>query len=757
MKKVGILTFQNAHNYGAVLQLYALKTFLCKNGYDAKAINYINKCIEKNYPKFPIIEIKTDRKLSIIKSILMLPITIVKNLYALRQYRIKYKKFTKFINQLTDSKKISNLREIDCSKEYHAFVCGSDQIWNPTLTGGLDGAYFCDFDSDAIKIAYSASMGLKKLPPKEELSFQRMINNFDYVGVRENSLKEYISKFSNKDVEVTVDPTLLLEKEDYIHMTKENKNGRYIFLYSLIEDKKLYSIADKLSKKLNIPIVELRYNKLYSHRKYIQVADSGPEEFLSFIKNAEIVITNSFHGTIFSIMFEKKFYTVFNEWGSSRLETLLINVGLKDRCISFFEEIDVDNAIEYDKVKSKLKDLRKKSAVFLLESLKGKETTDVLSNRKICTGCTACVTSCPVNAITMIEDVNGFKYPSIDLKKCIKCGKCQKVCPVNNYKNDIEKATKCFAFVSDEAKTSQSGGAGAALAKKFILDGGVVYGCVVDNLQVIHQRINSIDEIIKLKGAKYTQSNLFDIFNQIKKDLKLKNKVLFLGTPCQVAGLKSVIGTNLSDNLYTCDLICHGVVSPLIYEEYIKFMNTKTKQDISNMLFRDKSYGWQSPVETLTYKNGKKESFAYYKNIFYTDKCLRESCYDCKFCNLNRVSDITIGDFWGIEKTDFNYKYNQGVSNIIVNTEKGKKLFEHIKENNNFKEYDIKKGMQHNLKNSTEKPKDTNIFWEEYHKNGFEFIIKKYGQNNLKNTINTRIFVIKVKLKRKIKQILKRG
>lgn len=757
MKKVGILTFQNAHNYGAALQLYALKTFLCKKGYDAIAINYVNKNIEKQYPKFPIINIQTDRKLAIIKSLLLLPITIIQNLYAYRQYRRKYKKFVDFTNKLTNSNKIYDFKKLSDLKDYYAFVCGSDQIWNPVLTKGLDGAYFCDFDTEAVKIAYSASMGLKQLPNIEELSFKRMINNFDYIGVREQALKEYISNFSTRDIEVTVDPTLLLEKEDYTEMTCENKRGKYIFLYSLIEDEKLYLIAEELSKKLNIPIIELRYKKLYSHRKYIQVADSGPEDFLTYIKNAEVVITNSFHGTIFSVLFEKNFYTIFNNWGSSRLETLLNNLGLQERCISSFEEINMNSLIDYKKVKDKLNKLRNNSVQFLEKSLKGKQIKSVLPKENMCTGCTACASSCPVNAIDMIEDNKGFKYPKINMDKCIKCGKCQKVCPVYNKKLKDGNVNKCFALVSEEAKTSQSGGAGALLAKNFVSNGGIVYGCVMENLNVIHKRIDNLTELYKLKGAKYTQSNLNNTFTQVKEDLINNKKVLFFGTPCQIAGVLSTVGNRLTKNLYTCDLICHGVVSPLIYEEYLRYMNKKSKSEISEMLFRDKQYGWYSPVETLKYSNGKKKSYVYYRNIFYTDKSLRASCYDCKFCNLNRVSDITIGDFWGIESTDFKYKSSTGVSNVIINTEKGSILFDMIKSNNNIKEYNIKQGMQHNLKSSTKKPNNTDEFWEEYHKEGFDYIIRKYGKYNLKSKIKTKYFIFKMRIKSLLRKILKRG
>ena len=280
MKKIGIITFQNAHNYGGILQLYALKTYLENKGYSVDAINYINKQIESQYPFFPKIPFKTYRKKVIIESILKIPINVVRNLYSLKQHIIKYKKFNKFINNIVKTDRFYNIKDFKNLNDYDAFVCGSDQIWNPTLTGGLDKVYFCDFNTDATKISYAASMGLKELPELEELKFQRLINNFDYLGVRETTLKDYISKFTNQEVVENVDPTLLLDEKEYTKLIKSNNYGKYIFVYSLVDDNKLFEIAEKLSEEKRLPIVELRYEKIFKHRKYKQVADSGPEDFL---------------------------------------------------------------------------------------------------------------------------------------------------------------------------------------------------------------------------------------------------------------------------------------------------------------------------------------------------------------------------------------------------------------------------------------------------------------------------------------------
>ena len=756
MKKIGIITFQNAHNYGAVLQLYALKTYLERQGYSVDVINYINQQIKSQYPLFPKVPFQTYRKKVILESILKIPINIVKNLYALPQHIIKYKKFNRFIHKIVKTPKMYHTKDIEKSNKYDAYICGSDQIWNPSLTNGLDPIYFCGFGTKAIKISYAASMGLKKLPALEEVKFQRLITNFDYLGVRESSLKDYISNFTNQEVTENVDPTLLLDQEDYLSLIKDNVYGKYIFVYSLVDDDKLFACAEKLSKDKNLPIIELRYKKIYKHRKYNQVADSGPEDFLCLIKNAEYVVTNSFHGTVFSIIFEKKFYAVYNEWGTSRLKTILEKVGLLDRYINDYDEIAQLKDIDFSKVKKEVKKLRKESCEFLKSALNGAAYEKVLENSNICTGCTACMNVCPTKAIVMKDDEKGFKYPQIDQSKCIHCDRCRKICPVNSRKHDDEDSiiTKCLAVISDERNTSQSGGIGALLAKEFILSGGIVYGVILNNLRIIHSRIDNIDLLDKLKGSKYAQSNLLSTYQNIKEDLKLKRKVLFFGTPCQVAGLKSFIGEKYNDKLYVCDLICHGVVSPLIYEEYLNFMQKTNKKDIENIIFRDKKFGWGSHVETLIFSQGIEKNYEYYKNIFYSDNALRPSCYDCKFCSLNRTGDITIGDFWGIEKTEFKHQNEKGVSITLINTNKGKQLWKNIEQKTISEEFPIEKGMQRNLKFPTSQPKESDDFWNQYFCKGFKQIMVDYGNFTLKTRSNLYIQQLKKRIKKTIKKVI---
>jgi len=351
-------------------------------------------------------------------------------------------------------------------------------------------------------------------------------------------------------------------------------------------------------------------------------------------------------------------------------------------------------------------------------------------DRQICSGCLACKEICPVNAINMIIDEEGFNYPLINKEKCIECGECRKFCAVK--REDIQHDKKPIDVIGAKIKnekeriTSRSGGIFITLANNILEQDGVVYGCKMgENFEVYHSRATSKKEIDEFKGSKYVQSDLREVNNQVRRDLKDGKKVLFSGTGCQIAGLNVVLEGINADNLYTCDLICHGVPSPLIFKEFINFMQEKEGNRIVNIDFRDKKYGWSAHKETLTFED-KKITTNYYTELFYSHFILRPSCYNCQFSNMDRIADITIGDFWGIDKERKDFNDEKGVSIILVNTVKGKQLLEKVKENIDWFNVYSDSYMQHNLHSPSIKPKNREMFWEDYRNKGFEYIIKKY-------------------------------
>ena len=349
-----------------------------------------------------------------------------------------------------------------------------------------------------------------------------------------------------------------------------------------------------------------------------------------------------------------------------------------------------------------------------------------------CTGCGACQMACPVGAIQMEINEKGFWYPVIDDEKCIRCEKCVKVCPVNE--NAVYPSVKeAYAFMRNDINKrmeSQSGGAFSAIAERVIQQGGVVYGVALDEQrQAVYIRVEKEEELIKLKGSKYVQANLKDTYEKIKDDIK-SQKVLFGGTPCYVAGLKNYLQNVNTDNLLTCDLICHGVPSPSVYNDYLEHLKNR-HENFADFKFRDKTVtGWHGHMETYEDENGNLVADDVYANIFYTDACLRESCYNCQYANTERVADITVGDFWGIEKVFPKIDDNKGVSLVLVNSEKGHTFWKEHK-NDEIIECEIDKCLQRNLQIPTPRSHQTEEFWIDYMNCDYKKIIRKYGQARL--------------------------
>ena len=316
----------------------------------------------------------------------------------------------------------------------------------------------------------------------------------------------------------------------------------------------------------------------------------------------------------------------------------------------------------------------------------------VFESKEKCTGCGVCKNVCKANAITMKLCDDGFYYPKINKELCTDCGACARVCHYTNKNQTYDFSGNVFAVQSKDKKIlekSQSGGLFAELAKRIISDGGVVYGAAFDEkFEVRHIRINSCHQLYKLQGSKYVQSVTTDIFKAVKTDLESGVTVLFSGTPCQISALYSCVGHG-REKLYTADVLCHGVMSPKLWKEYLEYITSKYGE-IKQADFRDKSYGWQIQNETFVTED-KKIKKNVFRKIFHKSLLLRPSCYSisegkyvtvCKYAGLSRGSDITIGDFWGIKNAEEAFAdINSGISIAIVNTEKGRELFDGIKQN----------------------------------------------------------------------------
>lgn len=328
-----------------------------------------------------------------------------------------------------------------------------------------------------------------------------------------------------------------------------------------------------------------------------------------------------------------------------------------------------------------------------------KKTIEQIPQNK-CIGCSACYSVCGAGAIKIQNNGEGFYAPVIDKNLCTGCGLCYNICPENNICKGNNYSPKVFALQNkndDVLSISSSGGVFYELAFAVINDGGVVYGCSMVNNIATHIKITNIDDINLLTGSKYVQSKV-TCFSQIKTDLKHGMFVLFCGTPCQVSGLKSYLKKDY-DNLICVDFICHGVPSPLVLEKYLKLIEEKNNTKIDSVKFRSKKFGWDNfafeatadDVEIICEPRNKN----IYLKSFLANISIRESCGNCKYNTIPRLSDITLGDFWEIDINNTDFDAHKGISLMLLNSSKGADIFNKISQKFHFISKsldDVKKG-----------------------------------------------------------------
>ena len=312
-----------------------------------------------------------------------------------------------------------------------------------------------------------------------------------------------------------------------------------------------------------------------------------------------------------------------------------------------------------------------------------------------CCGCSACASSCPVDAIAMQQDAEGFLYPMVDMKRCVECGRCEKVCPIRQVKTEIPRYQQAWLAQSldkGEQMASTSGGIGAVLARVIVERGGVVFGARFDeNLDVCHAAAETVEESKAFRGSKYVQSDVMGCYRQVRALLREGREVLFTGTPCQVEGLSSFLDEQY-DTLYCCDVVCHAVPSPLIWHKYLEFISKHLSSVVDGVFFRDKRlYGYKYSQMFLTSSQG---NVIYHNGVesdpmlraFFSNICDRPSCYDCHFKKRYRESDLTIWDCFDVGLREKAFDDDRGTTNILVQSEKGARLLEMAKKYLRIKE-----------------------------------------------------------------------
>lgn len=761
MRKVAIVSCYFKDNYGSLLQAYATQKILENNNIPNETINIeANKDFKKgkrkyyitqlfNYKfiktKFGMIKLKIDKKINK---------KLGKNIATRNK---KFKEFKREFNLSVAYRDYKTLTEFS-KKKYSDVIVGSDQLWLPVNV--VADYYTLNWVPESVNtISYATSFGFSTVPKKYNEQYSSFLKKINHLSVREQSGVKIIKDIAGIDSKLVADPTILLSKEEWEEETTSERivEDKYILCYFLGNNIEHRKFAERLKEATNCKIVSINHSDEYVKYsdEFCDFApyDIGPREWINLVKNAEYVCTDSFHGTVFSILFNKIFFDFRRHNNknkastNSRIDSLLNVAGIdKKRILTGNEDIEtvLEYTIDYDSVNKNIEKFRNDSKQWLLNSITWNKNEQEkpyieISDKAECCGCTACKSICPKQAIEMVEDEEGFLYPKVDIEKCIKCGACKRVCPIRSKYafNNFKQKAYIFQNKNDESrKNATSGGFSDAIGEYVIKNGGVVFGAAYDeNFKVIHCAATNKDELKKFRKSKYSQSDLQDTFYQVKEILNDNKMVCFIGTPCQIAGLKKYIGKD-DDNLILVDLMCHSVPSPLYFEKYKKYILKKMNASkILDVDFRDKSkYGYKYSMMTVKTDNGtwsRGIDTDPYLRAFFKDYSVRPCCYECKFKTQKRNSDITIWDCFNINEIDKEFDDDKGTTRILVQSEKGEKIINEL-DNVKIKELDVDIAINKvkEMTNSVSYNSKRADFFEDINK---EDVIEKYFPIKLKN------------------------
>ena len=550
---------------------------------------------------------------------------------------------------------------------------------------------------------------------------QKDLNLYDLIIARESITYEtLINEGIDKNTKLIPDTAFVLEKEEVslpagfqenntvgINISPlinsftsrpENIYNNYKKLMEYILNNSNMSIAliahVYWEKSNDLEPIEKLYNEFCNSDRICIVKDNNASKLKGYISKCKIFVGARTHAIIaaystcvptLAVGYSVKSKGIAKDlFGNYKNYVISVDDFDKDdnllKAYKYIED-NYDNIREYLKktIPEYIKPLKKyKELINQLKEIKLKEELPTDD----CSGCSACLNICPKKCISFEENEEGFKYPIINYKECIKCGKCLKVCPSINKKEAI--IPTCLAVqASDKIRLqSSSGGVFYHLAEKTLNNSGVVVGAAFDeNMRLKHQIIDNKKDINKLQGSKYLQSDINNIYQKVKQLLNKKTLVLLSGTPCQIKGLKMFLGKEY-ENLYTIDVVCHGVPSPLVYRKYIEKLENKNDSKVVKYNFRNKDISWHEFSTKIEYSNNDIQNEKFSDNIymkgFLRNLYLRKSCYNCQANKFTSGSDITLGDFWGIKDIMPEFDDNKGTSLVFINTKKGQDLFDSI-------------------------------------------------------------------------------
>ncbi len=721
MKKIGLITFWK-DNYGSALQCYATKSIIQKMGYNCevlvyephgeeKYISFMKRAFERLWQSITApgfykhySELRRNSK----NTFRDMPDSVKFSLELFCQSVLQPRGYGRAM-----------LKKLGNSQEYTAFIAGSDQIWNGAAP--VDSFYFLAFAPDNKKIAFAPSFGTSKVMNYNRKRFENLIKKFRYLSVREEDGIKNVHSLTGRYAQRISDPVVMIDKKGW---TDFSEGGivhvrPYILLFFLNKpDNKvvetIQNIANYEKKKYDTLCFVYKYDNFFQIEGY-RTVEGGPKDYLSLISHAEFIFTDSFHTALFSIIFNRSFYVFPRNYGhsceqTSRLRTLLRIYKCKNRMIwneNAAKNIEITPLHDCSQI---LEKERNRAIKFLEASIAscnnnrgkiGKKGIPEL--RELCTGCCVCETVCPTGAIKMKEHPKGYMIPEIDVKRCISCGKCERYCnTVLNFKKI--KKTAYVAYAKDKMirDSSASGGMFQILARYTILKGGIVFGAGIlyenNHIEIRHLSAETEEELYPLLNSKYVESNCSGIYTKVLKELKKGRMVLYSGTSCQIEGLKRYLQGKEYSNLYTIDLICHGVPGRYLYHNYISYLEEKYKSKITGFSFRNKKLD-DLFTERIQFIDGEKavqwKKSPYYR-MFFEEQSYRDCCYQCQYSSVHKPSDITLGDYFEVNQ-DYPELFKQGEilekvgnpSSVIIHTAQGVKLIDECREHIRVHEVDV--------------------------------------------------------------------
>lgn len=679
--KIAIVTvYDSVVNFGSFLQAYAMSKVLELRGHEVFFVRRMpNDEILKRFNRLAKIQNSVSSKKGIKAKFLS-----QRSKYVIQREMDANK--NRYKCSLSDWKsiKIIDPAEIeDCGIQL--VICGSDEIWNIHNKDIDLDFYSCGWVKHIPKLAYAISSGNSKTSEYlNDPEFFNAVGDFCKILPRDQMTQSMISDITNVKESIVCDPTLLLGQDGFTLTNKGKEFGKYILVYSYFLTRKEKKFIKKYARNNGLKIISpCIYSSIADEVVYTSALD-----FPSLVFNAECVYTTTFHGTIFSLMFAKRFCAL------SRLPKV---ANLLEQLETYDHELNLD--FSYDDFCAVLNKFADRSVIGDgLNRLKS-TSEDILWK-----------------AIEEIEN-NGYT-------------------PIGNHYESRCKYLYGYTKQDDIRRKSSSGGLFYELSQVILEDGGVVFGACYDKEmhQVVHKSTEetSIENMLK---SKYVESKLGDTYKKIETYLKDGKKVLFCGTPCQAAGLynlKEKKWSRYKNQLFILDFLCEGVPSYKIFQEYIKDSENKSEKEIETIEFRSKSYGWNVHCMKIQYKDGTSRiipSFSdSYMHTFIMDLTMnRRSCYACPFRE-KKYSDVTIGDFWKVSNVDKSCVDNKGVSAIFVNSEAGNILIEKARKNLYIKELEDRDilQMEQHLDTSLYLDKRNN-FYTEFLSNGYNSAIRKYS------------------------------